>query len=720
MIRLNEIHEKILSYNPDADLDLINKAYVFSAKVHNGQVRMSGEPYLIHPMEVAGILASLKMDVPTITAGLLHDTVEDTWTTVEEITELFGKEVADLVEGVTKISNITFNTEVAKQAENFRKMLVAMAKDIRVIIIKLADRLNNMRTLEYMPEDKRESIAKETLDIYAPIAHRLGIYWLKSELEDLSFRFTKPEFYYRLSKMVAKNRKEREKYVQEVEHILQDTLEKEGLKVEVTGRPKHLYGIYQKMEEQNLDFEQVYDITAFRILVDTIKDCYQALGIIHTTWRPVPDRFKDYIAMPKTNRYQSLHTTVIGPKGERVEIQIRTYDMHRIAEEGIAAHWKYKEGKLLETKEDSTYRWIRHLIEWQQELKDPESFMQFVKVDLFPDEVYVFTPKGDVIELPVGATPLDFAYAIHSDVGNHCASAKINGKIIPLKTSLKNGDTVEVITSPTAHPTRDWLRIVAVSKTKAKIRQWLSKEEREESKKIGKELLESEFSKFNLDFSKFINSSEIHKYLAEANLKNIDNLYSQIGYGKLSPLQTIKHLIPIDKLQEQKPKPDSAISKLFKLVARKSSTAVKIKGMDDILVRFAHCCNPIVGDPIVGFITRGRGITIHTADCSKTLELDPERKIEAEWHTASNILRPVKILVTGIDKPGLLASITNSISTLGVNIIRASVAPNKNQKSTLMFEIAVKDTHQLREIINSISKIKDVTNVERITAGETA
>ena len=490
------------------------------------------------------------------------------------------------------------------------------------------------------------------------------------------------------------------------------------MKVEVSGRPKHLYGIYQKMEKYNLDFEQVYDITAFRVIVESIKDCYQALGVIHTTWRPVPDRFKDYIAMPKNNMYQSLHTTVIGPKGEKVEIQIRTMDMHIVAEEGIAAHWKYKEGKLVDTKEDVTFRWVRHLIEWQQELKDPESFMQFVKVDLSPDEVYVFTPKGDVIELPVGATPLDFAYAIHTDVGNHCASAKINGKIVPMKTSLKNGDTVEVITSPTAHPTRDWLRIVVVPKTKAKIRQWLSKEEREESKNIGKELLESEFSKFNFDFSKFANSNEIEKYLSESSIKGIDSLYSQVGYGKVSPFQVMKHLIPLDKLNELKPKTDSAISKLFKLVARKSSTAVKIKGMDDILVRFAHCCNPIVGDPIVGFITRGRGITIHTSDCPRTLELDPERKIDAEWDVGSNILRPVKILITGVDKPGLLANITNSISSMGINIIRASVAPNRNQKSTLMFEIAVKDTHQLRDITNNIAKIKDVTNVQRVMAGE--
>jgi len=719
MIRLNEIHEKILSYNSDADLDLVNKAYVFSAKVHNGQVRMSGEAYLIHPMEVADILASLKMDVQTIAAGLLHDTVEDTWATVGEIENLFGAEVAGLVEGVTKISNITFHTEVAKQAENFRKMLVAMAKDIRVIIIKLADRLNNMRTLEYMSESRREIIAKETLDIYAPIAHRLGIYWLKSELEDLSFRFTKPELYYRLAKMVAKSRKDREKYVREVERVMREVLEKDGMKVEISGRSKHLYGIYQKMEKYNLDFEQVYDITAFRVLVDTVKDCYQALGIIHTTWRPIPDRFKDYIAIPKTNMYQSLHTTVIGPKGERVEVQIRTYNMHGIAEEGIAAHWKYKEGKLVDTKEDVTFRWIRHLIEWQQEVKDPESFIQFVKVDLFPDEVYVFTPKGDVIELPVGVTPLDFAYAIHTDVGNHCASAKINGKIVPLKTFLKNGDTVDIITSPTAHPTRDWLRIVAGSKTKAKIRQWLSKEEREESEKIGKELIETEFTKFNLNFSKFVHSKEIDKYLTEANLKSRDSLYSQIGYGKLSPLQVIKHIIPIDKLQEQKPNTDSAISKLFRLVSKKSSTAVKIKGMDDILVRFAHCCNPIVGDPIVGFITRGRGITIHTIYCPKVFELDMERKIEAEWDIKRGILRPVKIMVTGNDKPGLLANITSSISSLGVNIIRASATPNRNQKSRLIFEIAVKNTQQLKELTNSILRIKEVINVERVT-GENA
>ncbi len=717
MIRLNEIQEKILSYNPGADLDLINKAYVFSAKVHNGQSRVSGEPYLVHPLEVAWILALLKMDIPTIVAGLLHDTVEDTRTKIEEISELFGKEVASLVEGVTKISNITFNTDVAKQGENFRKMLLAMAKDIRVIIIKLADRLNNMRTLEYLSEDKRERIAKETLEIYAPIAHRFGIYWLKSELEDLAFRFTKPELYYKLSKMIAKSRKEREKYVEEVEHIIKNTLEHEGMHIEVNGRPKHLYGIYQKMDKHNLSFEQVYDITAFRVIVDTQKDCYQALGIIHTAWRPVPGRFKDYIAMPKANMYQSLHTTVIGPKGERIEIQIRTKDMHQVAEEGIAAHWKYKEGKLIDTKEDVAFRWVKHLMEWQQELNDPESFMQFVKVDLFPNEVYVFTPKGDVIELPLGSTPLDFAYAIHTDVGSHCASAKVNGKIVPLKYQLKNGDTVEVVRSPTAHPTEDWLRMAVSPKTKAKIRQWLSKAERDKSKHIGKEVLEAEFTKFNLNLSKFINSNEFNKYIEKTNLKNLDNLYSQIGYGKLSPLQIIKHLIPVEKLTEEKPK-DSPIAKLFKLAARKSSTAVKIKGLDDILVRFAHCCNPIVGDPIVGFITMGRGITIHTAYCPKILELDPERKIEAKWDVDTDILRPVKIMITAVDKQGLLANITNSIASFGINIIRASVSPNKDQKAMLMFELAVKDTHQLRDIINNISKINDVISVERMAGIE--
>jgi len=505
MVRLDDILEKIRAFNSDADLDTVRKAYVFSAKVHQGQVRLSGEPYLTHPMEVAYILVQLKMDVPTIVAGLLHDTLEDTLTTIEELHTVFGKEVAGLVDGITKIGKITFQTREERQAENFRKMLLAMARDIRVILVKLADRLHNMRTLHFQPEARQRKIAQETLDIYAPLANRLGISWIKGELEDLAFRYLQPEIFYDLVAKVAKRKKEREQYIEEVKNQIRNKLQEHDIEGEVSGRSKHLYSISLKMERQGIDFDQVYDLIAFRIIVESVRECYAVLGMIHATWKPIPGRFKDYIAMPKANLYQSLHTTVIGPYGERVEVQIRTDEMHRIAEEGIAAHWKYKEGKApngVGSRDDNRFRWLRQLLEWQQELKDSREFMDTVKVDLFPEEVYVFTPKGEVKELPRGATPIDFAYAIHTDVGQRCVGGKVNGKLVPLRTELNNGDIVEVLTSPNQTPSKDWLKWVRTSKARNKIRHWIKSEQRERSIAIGRELLEKELRKYGFSLNR--------------------------------------------------------------------------------------------------------------------------------------------------------------------------------------------------------------------------
>jgi GTP pyrophosphokinase len=498
MLRFNDILERLTSYNPNADIELLKKAYVFSAKVHLGQVRLSGEPYLNHPLEVAGILTQLRLDVASVATGLLHDTVEDTLTTLEEIQQNFGREIAQLVDGLTKISLISLRSSEENQAENFRKMILAMVKDIRVILIKLADRLHNMRTLEYHHPEKQVKIAQETLDIYAPLAHRLGIDWIKSELEDLAFRYLHPQIYEEIQGKIAKREKERTRYIEEVKRTLMKKLYENHIEGEVNGRLKQIYSIYLKMKDQNLDFDQVYDITAFRVVVNSIKECYDVLGIIHSLWKPIPGKFKDYVGLPKDNMYQSLHTTVIGPYGERIEIQIRTHEMHRIAEEGIAAHWKYKEGKVVEEAEDKRFTWLRQLLEWQRDLKDDAEFIESVKVDLFPHEVYVFTPKGAVKQFPLGASPVDFAYSIHSDVGNHCSGAKVNGKIVPLRYELRSGDTIEIMTSPNQKPSKDWLKFVKTARAKTKIRQWFTNEEREKSITLGKEILEKEFRKYDL------------------------------------------------------------------------------------------------------------------------------------------------------------------------------------------------------------------------------
>ncbi len=715
MLRFNDLLERLTSYNPNADTDLLRKAYVFSAKVHLGQVRLSGEPYLNHPLEVAGILTQLRLDVASVATGLLHDTVEDTLATLDEIRENFGEEIAQLVDGLTKISQISLRSSENHQAENFRKMILAMVKDIRVLLIKLADRLHNMRTLKYHTLEKQAEIAQETLDIYAPLANRLGIDWIKSELEDLAFQYLHPELYDEIQRKIAKKEKERARYIDEVKRTIVKKLYENRIHGEVTGRLKQIYSIYLKMKEQNIDFDQVYDITAFRIIVDSIKECYDVLGVIHSLWKPIPGKFKDYIGLPKENMYQSLHTTVIGPYGERIEIQIRTNEMHRLAEEGIAAHWKYKEGKVVEEAEDKRFTWLRQLLEWQRDLKDDREFIESVKVDLFPNEVYIFTPKGEVKQFPIGSTPIDFAYSIHSDVGNHCAGAKINGKIVPLRYELRSGDTVEILTLPNQKPSKDWLKFTKTSRAKAKIRQWFTSEEREKSAILGKEILEKELRKYDLQQAKLIKSGELVRVANEFSFQGVEDLIAAVGYGKVTANQIIGKLLPQEKLEQQKEElKEGRFKHLIQKITRAPKDALLIKGIDNVMVRFAGCCNPVPGDKVVGFITRGRGVTIHTSDCQNALDEDPHRKVEVEWDSAKEYSYPVRIRIYSEDKKGLLGDISNSISSHQANIKNARVDTTEDKKAISTFEVEIRDLTHLKKVIRALEKIKGVHRVERM------
>ena len=716
MLRFNDILERLTLYNPHADTDLLRKAYVFSAKVHLGQTRLSGEPYLNHPLEVAGILTQLKLDVASVAVGLLHDTVEDTLTTLDEIQENFGDEIAQMVDGLTKISQMSLRSSEEHQAENFRKMILAMVKDIRVILIKLADRLHNMRTLKYHTPEKQAEIAQETLDIYAPLASRLGIDWIKSELEDLAFQYLHPEVYDEIRRKIAKREKERARYIDEVRRTLVKKLYENHIDGEVTGRLKQIYSIYLKMKEQNIDFDQVYDITAFRVVVDSIKECYDVLGIIHSLWKPIPGKFKDYIGLPKENMYQSLHTTVIGPYGERIEIQIRTHEMHRIAEEGIAAHWKYKEGKVVEEAEDKRFTWLRQLLEWQRDLKDDREFIESVKVDLFPNEVYIFTPKGEVKQFPIGSTPIDFAYSIHSDVGSHCAGARVNGKIVPLRYELRSGDTVEILTLPNQKPSKDWLKSVRTSRAKAKIRQWFTAEEREKSTTLGKEILEKELRKYDLQQAKLIKSGELAKVANEFSFQGVEDLIAAVGYGKVTANQIIGKLLPQEKMEQQKEElKEGRFKHLIQRITRAPKDALLIKGIDNVMVRFAGCCNPVPGDKVVGFITRGRGVTIHTSDCQNALDDDPHRKVEVEWDSAKEYRYPVRIRIYSEDKKGLLGDISNSISSSEANIKNARVDTTEDKKAISTFEVEIRDLNHLKKVIRALERIKGVHRVERMS-----
>jgi GTP pyrophosphokinase len=708
--QLETLIEEIPKYQPGADLDVLERAYRFSAASHQGQQRASGEPYLSHPLEVANLLVDFKMDVTTVTAGLLHDVLEDTAATKADLEREFGGEIAELVDGVTKIGKLAFSSREERQAENFRKMLVAMARDLRVLMIKLADRLHNMRTLDYLPSDKAKKIAQETLDIYAPLAHRLGMAKVKAELEDLGLRTLNPADYVDLQRRVAKRRLEREADINQVIAILQRKLAEVGIDSQIRGRPKHFYSIWKKMHDQGREFDEIYDLTAVRVIIASVRDCYGALGVIHSLWKPVPGRFKDFIAMPKVNMYQSLHTTVIGPKGDPVEIQIRTREMHRIAEEGIAAHWLYKERKTGKDKLDESLVWLRQLIETQQDTKDPREFMDTVRVDLFPDEVYVFTPKGDVKALPEGATPLDFAYAVHTKVGEHCVGAKVNAKLVPLRYTLRQGDIVEIVTSPNQHPSRDWLKIVKSTRARAKINQWLKVEERARSIELGREMFEREARKYRLNAAALLGGDEIKKAAADFGFAGPDDLMAAIGYGKSSVHQVLNRLAP-NALLESPDKPKTSQARPAPV------DGVRIRGVDDLLVRFARCCNPLPGDPIVGFITRGRGLTVHARDCLTVAKsvLDRERLIDVEWDVEEPGKRPVRIAVyIGKDRPGLLSEITGAISARNGNITKAEVTVTDDRRGINNFVVEVADLRQLQDIIAAIRDVRDVINVERV------
>ncbi|MFO7570936.1 MAG: bifunctional (p)ppGpp synthetase/guanosine-3',5'-bis(diphosphate) 3'-pyrophosphohydrolase [Smithellaceae bacterium] len=712
MLRINDILDKAQAYLSAEELEMIQKAYIYSANVHQGQVRLSGEPYLTHPMEVAGMLVDMKMDSATIISGLLHDTIEDTLTTREQIECEFGKDVAFLVSGLTKLSRISFGSQEERQAENFRKMILAMSSDIRILMVRLADRIHNMRTLQYQKPDRRIYIARETMDVYAPLANRLGINWMKMELEDLAFQYVSPEAFNEINSRVAKSQESRNRYTEEVKTIIFKELEKVSILGEVEGRAKHLYGIYKKMHEQHINFDEVYDVIAFRIILDSDKEktCYEALSIVHALWKPVPGRFKDYIAMPKANNYQSLHTAVIGPYGERVEIQIRTRAMHEWAEKGIAAHWRYKEGRAVQDDEDNQIKKLREALEIQQDIKNPKEFMSNLKLALFPEEVYVFTPQGDVKSFPKGATPIDFAYSIHTDVGNQCIGARANRNIVPLRYQLQNGDQVEIITQAGHHPSKDWLKYVVTSRAISKIRNWINLEERNSSLILGKDLLEKEFKRNHLKFSTCIKSDEIKKILADYSLLTIDDLISQVGYGRISPRQVVNHFLVSETPKEAEKPPE----KTKKKPAASPSLGISLTGVDDVMVKFAKCCKPIPGDEITGYISRGRGITVHTQHCPHLKKLDAERIIDVNWDVKQKHAYPVHIKVICDDRKGVLTEVSSVISSFDVNISFAQVGTT-DMIATCVFVIDVYDLHQLHSIFSAIRQLKMVRSVERIS-----
>jgi GTP diphosphokinase / guanosine-3',5'-bis(diphosphate) 3'-diphosphatase len=710
MLRINDILDKAQSYLPASDLEMIEKAYIFSASVHQGQVRLSGEPYLTHPMEVCGILADMKLDAATLVTGLLHDTVEDTLATQEQIEEAFGKEVGFLVDGLTKISKITLGNQEERQAENFRKMILAMSSDIRILLVRLADRIHNMRTLEFQSPDRQLYIAKETLELYAPLANRLGINWMKTELEDLSFRYLDFEAYNDLARRVVKKKTKRDEYTEEVRGIIRREMDRLGIAVEVEGRAKHFYSIYKKMKEQHINFDEVYDLTAFRVILesDKEKDCYEALSVVHALWKPVPGRFKDYIAMPKANHYQSLHTTVIGPYGERVEIQIRTRSMHDWAESGIASHWRYKEGRVFSPGEDDQIKKLRDLLDAQQEIENPREFMSNLKVALFPEEVYVFTPNGDVRSFPKGATPIDFAYSIHTDIGNKCIGAKVNRNIVPLKYQLKNGDTVEIITQAGHHPSKDWLKYVVTSRAMAKIRNWVKTEERKKSVALGRDLLEKEFKKNHLNFGRLAKTKEMDEILAECHCDALEDLMALVGYGRISPKHVVHHFLPEEELKK-----DEAAEKTKKKDAAAASVGVSLTGIDDIMVRYAKCCDPIPGDEIVGYISRGRGVIVHTADCRHVRDMDPERLVDVHWDIREKRDYPVQMRVICNDKKGILADISAAISLMDINITHAETDTGDG-KATCDFTVNVNDLDQFNRIVAAVKKVRGVVSVQRL------
>ncbi len=703
MVTVESVIEKVLAYNPKANVDRIKKAYIFSSEAHCSQRREEGSPYISHPLSVADLLADMKLDTATIAAGLLHDTVEDTGMSTDDIRELFGNEIAFLVDALTKLSKVESQTKEDAQAENFRKMLLAMSKDVRVILIKFADRLHNMRTIEHLPEERRKRIARETLDIYAPLSNRLGIGWLRTEFEDLSFRALMPDLYSELEKKVAKRREEQDRYIGEVKDIISEKLRQAGIPAVLKGRIKHYYGIYQKMITQKIPFEQVQDVIGIRVITDTVGHCYDILGILHSLWPLVPGRFKDFISLPKSNMYQSLHTTVVGPGGDRVEFQIRTDDMNELAEDGIAAHWRYKEKDSLDKKNARFIAWLRELV---KDISDAKEFLEAVKGEVVPETVYVFTPKGDIKELPVGSTPVDFAYSIHTQVGHKCVGAKANGRIVPLRYTLNSGDVVDIITSPTHGPSKDWLKFVVTQRARTRIKQWLKTEERKKSSELGTKLLEDEIKRHGLPLS-VLKSEKMEDIIKSFSLMSIEDLYVSVGYGKVSAHQVVNKFVPEKEEAEVVPK----VTKPHK----EGRSIITITGIDNVMYHIGRCCFPVPGDDIAGFITIGKGVTIHRRNCHnlERLAVDSARLIEVEWSQDSDITATVKLHIECMDKPGILAGITALVSGANVNISHLQAASTHDQRAVLECTLEVKNRGQVVSLVNKISQIDGVLAVRR-------
>lgn len=715
MIRITDILDQASSYLSSADVALIQKAYVFSAAAHAGQVRLSGEPYLSHPLEVSHILAHLRLDAPTIIAGLLHDTVEDTEATTSQIAEQFGKEVGAIVEGVTKISKMNFESKEQAQAENIRKMILAMADDIRVILVKLADRLHNISTLQYQKEHKQRAIAQETLGIYAPLANRLGLYRIKVQLENYGLMYLKPDVYAQISDGIERYQVEGQAYINRVTTMIQEVLAQNEIRGRVSGRIKHIYSVYQKMKQRGLGLDQIFDVIAFRVIVNNLRECYTVLGLVHSLWKPVPGKFKDYISMPKANMYQSLHSTVIGPDGERIEIQIRTEEMHQLAEYGVAAHWAYKEqGSKKSQETEDRFSWLRQILDWQGDLQDSRDFMSTLSMDLVQEEVYVFTPQGQVKELPEGSTPVDFAYSIHTEVGNHCAGAKVNGRLVPLSTPLQNGDTVEIITDASRNPSRDWLHFIKTGKARSRVKHWINTEERARSLTLAKEFLEKEGRRMGINVAKALKAGAFEPVVKEFSFRQVDDLFSAVGHGRLTARQVLRKLLPKDESKAVERKTSAQPS----VRSSGPKDAISIQGVDGVLIRYAQCCNPLPGDPIVGYISRGLGVTIHTQDCPNVANMEIERLLDVTWdgEDASKVL-PARIKIICKNQRGVLGQVTSLLAKEEVNIDSGHFSSDVDGTSVLEFVIEVKTTTQLYGIIEKLRKLDAIQEVTRTAAG---
>ena len=716
MIRFEEILDKIQAYNPLTDEDLLRRAYVFSAREHKGQVRRSGEPYLVHPLNVASILADLKADDVAIVVGLLHDVLEDTLSTKESIAKQFGTGVADLVDGLTKISKFSYVSREEEQAENFRKMILAMVSDIRVVLVKLADRLHNMRTLQYLPAEKRLEIARETMDIYAPIANRLGMGLVKGELEDLAFLYLEPKEYERVRREVERNLKGAEKTIEQIRNELDTRLREAGILGDVMGRRKHYHSIWSKMQRRGVDLAQLYDVLAFRIVVGETRDCYAALGLVHQRWRPVPGRIKDYIAMPKPNFYQSLHTSVMSDKTQPFEVQIRTREMDLIAERGIAAHWKYKEGKLAPQQNDARLQWLRQLVDWQSDVSDPRQFLSSLKADLYADEVYTFTPKGEVFAFPRGATTVDFAYRVHTDVGHRCVGARVNGRLVPLKTTLSSGDIVEILTAPNQAPSRDWLSFVATSRARHKIRQYIHTQEKLQAVELGRRLLERELKKYKKTLKKLTAEGSLSRELSQWGFSKPEDLYAAIGYGKLASKSVVARFVSAEDIAKTEGVPrETAMSRVVRKILPFGSPDIVVLGHNDLLASLAKCCTPVPGERILGYITRGRGVSVHSESCPnvKNLLYDPERRIDVAWADEKNASYAIELEVVSDDRPGLLADLTQAIAGEGSNIRRIEARSEETRKGYVSVSLETTDLRHLEKIVSRLRAVQGVRQVIR-------